>query len=78
MADLPNWLRDAVQRTSEQPPGKKFEVKNLFKGVEWDKLTSGEKRQLGILYSTEYKEGRIPSIRRITNNKQHHNMYEKF
>ena len=77
VAELSTWLREAIRCTSRQQQGKKFEVKELFTGTEWDNLTSGEKRQLGVLYSSEYREGRIPSVRKIDNNKQHHSMYER-
>ncbi len=77
MIELQEMLKTAIELTSQQPMGCKFEIKKLFSGTEWDKLTAGEKRHLGIMYSNEYKNGKIKGIRKIENNKQHHNMYEK-
>lgn len=77
MADLRKMLDKAISLTKQQPPGREFEVKMLFSGTEWDELDVGEKRQLGILYSKEYKEGRLPGIQRIENNRQHHSVYRK-
>ena len=77
MAVLQEMLQKAILLTMQQPTGQAFEVKKLFPGIEWDKMTVGEKRQLGTLYSNEYKNGRIKGIRRIENNKQHHNVYLK-
>ena len=77
MAVLQEMLQKAILLTMQQPAGRTFEVKKLFPGTEWDKMTVGEKRQLGTLYSNEYKNGRIKGIRRIENNKQNHSVYLK-
>ena len=77
MAELKKWLKEVVFRATQQPKGQIFEIKMLFTGTEWNKLSVGEKRQLGSLFSNELKEGNIPDIIRVENNKQHHNVYQK-
>ena len=77
MVDLKEMLKEAIRRTSVQPAGQRFCVKDLFTGTEWNMLDVGSKRQLGILYSKEYKRGGIQGIVRVENNKQHHNVFMK-
>ena len=77
MVEIKAMLKEAIFRTDQQPIGQIFRVKDLFTGTEWAKLSAGEKRQLGILYSNEYKNNQIHGVKKIDNNKQHHCVYKK-
>ena len=77
MVDLEERLAEAIKLTKRQPIGSKFVVRKLFSGTYWDELTVGEKRLLGTMYSNAYKNGNIPGIIKLENNKQHHSVYER-
>ena len=62
---------------TEIASGKKFEVKHLFPGHEWEALTRGERITFGKYFSDAVKEGRLPAIVRCEEGKNHHNQYRK-
>ena len=57
--------------------GKKFEVKHLFPGHEWESLSRGERITFGKYFSDAVKEGRFSAIVRCEEGKNHHNQYIK-
>jgi len=77
VTEIKVMLNEAIFRTNQQPIGQIFRVKDLFTGTEWGKLSAGEKRQLGILYSNEYKNNQIHDVKKLENNKQHHSVYQR-
>ena len=38
------WINKAVMKIGALEKGKEFTLKNLFTGIEWDELKTGEKR----------------------------------
>ena len=58
-------------------PGRKFEVKHLFPGHEWESLSRGERISFGKYFSDAVKEGRFPNVTRSEEGKNHHNQYIK-
>ena len=72
------YLDEAIQflETSVKQ-GQKFELKDLFSGVRWNALDSGEKRGFGAYFSRQYKDGRLPMIEKMGETKSHHNKYIK-
>lgn len=76
--DYELWANRALKAiASDVIPGKKFEVKHLFPGHEWEALSSGERRMFGKYFSDAVKEGRIPDIKKCEESKNHHNQYIK-
>ena len=57
--------------------GKPFEVKDLFDGVKWKNLDTGEKISFGRYFSNEVDEGNITGIAKIPRGKDNHTRYIK-
>lgn len=78
MVDYEAWMERAkITVENVIPPGRKFEVKHLFPGHEWEALTVGERKSFGRYFATEVKDGRFPIIERCEEGKSHHNQYIK-
>lgn len=76
--DYELWTERALQAIGTQiAPGKKFELKHLFPGHEWESLTTGDRRTFGRFFSDAVKEGRIPTVVKCEESKSHHNQYIK-
>ena len=72
------WLEKAnTIIESKIQSGKSFEVKQLFPGHEWEKLSRGDRIGFGRYFSMAVKEGRFPSIEKCGEGKTHHNVYIK-
>ncbi len=57
--------------------GEQFEVKSLFSGTQWEKLSTGDRRSFGKYFSSQVKDGELPGVRKVGECKNHHNMYER-
>ena len=76
--DKDAWMRDAlVALKNEVRVGQVFVAKHLFTESRWNQLTRGEKIQFGTHFSNEYKEGKVPNVKRIERGKNNHTRYEK-
>lgn len=76
--DYEQWLQRAKHTLeNEIQPGKKFEVKSLFPGHEWEALSRGERTGFGSYFSTAVDEGRIDYVNKCENGKSRHNQYIK-
>lgn len=45
--DMNLWLEKAVVAINALPPSKKFELRNLFQGCEWEGLSKGDRITFG-------------------------------
>ena len=76
--DKEAWMRDALKTLRDEVRvGQVFEAKHLFKEHRWNQLSRGEKIQFGTHFSNEFKEGRVPNVRRIERGRNNHTRYEK-
>lgn len=76
--DYELWTERALNAIeTEVIPGKKFEVKHLFPGHEWETLSRGERITFGKYFSDAVKEGRFPAVTKCEEGKNHHNQYIK-
>lgn len=76
--DYEQWMKRAeLAIETEIQPGKKFEVKHLFPGHEWEDLPKGDRTSFGRHFSDAVKEGRLTNVVRCENGKSHHNQYIK-
>lgn len=76
--DYELWAEHAlIAINTKVTVGTKFEVKHLFPGHEWEKLSRGEKTTFGRYFSDAVKEGRFPTIKKCEEGKTHHNQYLK-
>ena len=72
------WLGRAVQALDTHiQDGRKFEIKHLFPGHEWEALSRGERIGFGIYFSNAVKDGQIDGVVRCEEGKNHHNQYRK-
>ena len=76
--DYEKWIRRACDTIGNNiTVGTIFEVKQLFPGHEWEELSRGERSLFGRYFSNAVKDGRIPSIKKCEEGKNHHNRYIK-
>lgn len=76
--DYEQWLQRAKHTIeNEIQPEKKFELKSLFPGHEWEALARGERTGFGSYFSTAVDEGRIEHVKKCENGKSRHNQYIK-
>lgn len=75
--DYEKWFNDAKNRIAMLQSGAVFEVKNLYEGTTWNKLTAGEKKSFGRYFSNQIKDGILPDVYKNGEGKTHHNKYIK-
>lgn len=75
--DMDKWFEKAKEAIWKLPYGKRFEVRQLFKEVEWNTLTRGERINFGKYFKNEVIEGNIQEVRFIDRGKNNHSKYEK-
>lgn len=76
--DYELWMERAQKAIeAEIQVGKKFEVKHLFPGYEWEALSKGDRINFGKHFSDAVKDGRLPTVERCEQGKSHHNQYVK-
>lgn len=76
--DYEQWMKRAkLAIETKIQPGKKFEVKHLFPGHEWESLSRGERSRFGLYFSEAVKDGRLDCIEKCGEGKSHHNQYIK-
>ncbi len=76
--DHEKWCADAIEQIETSiSVGQTFVLKSLFTGTRWDELTSGEKKGFGRYFSNKVKDGAIPNVQKLGEDKAHHNKYIK-
>ena len=76
--DYEKWYEDAVNYiNSSIAIGQHFEVKSLFTGAKWDKLSAGDKKSFGRYFSGKVKDGMIDNVIKEGEGKSHHNKYRR-
>ena len=76
--DVDLWMKKAAISIDQKVEiGMRFEAKDLFEPVEWTELSKGERIHFGRNFSNAVKEGRFPSIERITKGDNNHARYVK-
>lgn len=56
------WINKAISKTGSLPPNTAFVLKDLFDGIAWNKITNGEKRELGRLFKHKVTSEMIPGV----------------
>lgn len=76
--DYEYWIKRAeLAIENDIQPGRKFEVKHLFPGHEWEALSRGERISFGRYFSDVVKEKRLFNVEKCENGKTRHNQYIK-
>jgi len=73
--DYNKWMKKAEIAVLKTEVSKKFEVKHLFQEIEWNTLSSGERRQFGRYFKNEVMEGRVAGAEFLEKAKNNHAMY---
>lgn len=70
-------LNKAKTKIELLPVGERFEVKSLFQGVDWEKVSVGQRRSFGKFFSNEVDDGKVSHVRKIGKASNNHMQYEK-
>jgi len=71
------WINRAISKTGRLPPNTEFVLKDLFTGIEWDELSTGDKRDFGRQFKSQVKRGLIPNIVWIGKKQNNSSKYKK-
>ena len=75
--DMNMWLQKAVKAIDALPPFKKFELRNLFQGCEWEGLSKGDRITFGKFFKAEVLGGRVENVMFLDRAKNNHSKYQK-
>ena len=71
------WLAKAIAKIAELEGSKTFEVKDLFREVDWNTLSKGDRIGFGRFFANEVREKRIKSVVALERGKDNHSRYQK-
>lgn len=57
-----NNLQKAINELDHVLPGEVFLIKDLFKGYEWNRISTGDRRSLGLGFLHEVKHGELSGV----------------
>jgi hypothetical protein len=71
------WINRAISKTGALPYGTVFLLKDLFDGVEWNRLSSGDKRDFGRQFKYHVKRGLVPNVVFVGKAQNNSSIYRK-
>ena len=72
------WTEIAIGRIAVNVNlNQRFELKDLFEGCEWNRLSKGERISFGKYLANEVRENRIPGVRVLEKATNNHSRYTK-
>lgn len=71
------WVNRAISKTGSLTPNTIFLLKDLFTGVEWDELSSGDKRDFGRQFKNLVNRGAVPNVVFIGKAQNNSSKYKK-
>ena len=76
--DFNEWTQNAINRIAMNVNfNQRFELKDLFEGCEWGRLSKGERISFGQHFANEVRENRIFGVRALERGKNNHSRYTK-
>lgn len=76
--NLEYWMEKAKQNALiKVKNGEVFELKDLFDGVEWERLSKGDRIRFGKFFANAISERKIPEIKRVQKGANNHTRYIK-
>lgn len=75
--DVNAWIQRAIEEVEQLSSSKKFEVKDLFNGFEWQTLSKGDRIKFGKFFKGEVIDGRVPNVVFLDRGKNNHSKYQK-
>ncbi len=70
------WINKAIFKIGKLEKGKVFILKDLFSGVEWEEMTSGQRKEFGRQFKNKIENKMIPNVK-LSNEKRSATAYEK-
>lgn len=70
-------MNKAISKTGTLDVGTEFVLKDLFNGIEWNKLSVGEKREFGRRFKNKVKKNVIPAVVCVGVSKNYSTLYQK-
>ena len=71
------WINRAISKTGALLPNTEFVLKDLFDGIDWAKLSQGDKRDFGRQFKNMVNRGFVPNIVYIGKEKNNSSKYKK-
>ena len=56
------WINRAISKTGALSFGTTFLLKDVFDGIEWNRFSSGDKRDFGRQFKFNVKRGFVPNV----------------
>ena len=76
--DFSKWTTDAIDIINTKVKiNQKFELKSLFEGCEWEKLSKGERINFGKYFANEVRDGKIKNVLAVERGRDNHSKYIK-
>lgn len=76
--DYEDWLKRGIQSIdSNISPQIPFELKKLFVGFGWERLSKGDRISFGRYFSSAVKNGKVPNVQKVQRAKNNHTRYIK-
>ena len=75
--DTDFWLDRARESIARVEAGRCFVLKDLFEGVEWAKVSRGDKLELGRVFKNHVMEKRFPDVVHIGKAQNNSATYQK-
>ena len=71
------WMNKAISKTGSLLPNTEFVLKDLFDGIEWARLSQGDKRDFGRQFKSQVTNGLVTNIVYIGREKNNSSKYKK-
>lgn len=63
--DVNKWMEKSISTISKMEAGKKFVVKDLFEGIEWNDLSRGDKLYFGKHFKSQVIDDKVLRVKYI-------------
>lgn len=75
--DYECWINKAISKIGALPVGTEFTLRELFEGIEWNEMTSGEKKEFGRQFKAKVLRNLVPKVVHSGQAQNHSAKYKK-
>lgn len=75
--DYEKYINSAIMSIGKLKSRTRFTLKDLFPGIEWNTISSGDRRELGRRFKYEVKSGKIPNVTYVGKAQNNSSQYVK-
>ena len=75
--DYEKYINRAIMNIGKLQSGTLFTLKELFRGIDWNNIPGGERRELGRRFKYEVKSGKIPNVTYVSKAENNSSQYIK-